>query len=226
MPLRQGPIVATVSAPLIASLQRTVSPERWRTYRFAAGFNDEKAIRLYLWNAAIGQSFHFPLQTVEVALRNVTHAALSAQYGANWCFDPACRAMLDPRMIGELDKAEQRYHKIYTRMPTTPQLLASLSLGFWVSLLRKTYNVAIWNANAANAFPNLQQGESMVDVSATGTDIQTLRNRIFHHEPLLGHDLTKDYGGILRMIGWICTDTRDWMRQNSSVARVIRERPR
>ena len=32
--------------------------------------------RLYLWNAAVGQSFHFPLQTAEVALRNVIHQAL------------------------------------------------------------------------------------------------------------------------------------------------------
>lgn len=226
MPLRQAPITVTVTPQLIAAFQRTISPERWRTYRFAAGFRDQTAVELYLWNAAIGQSFHFPLQTVEVALRNVTHAALSANYGPQWCSDPACRAMLDQRLVDDLDKAEQRFIKKYGLQPTTPQLLASLSLGFWISLLRKPYQIAIWTAHKAAAFPNLAPGQTMHDVSQVGTQIQDLRNRIFHQEPLIGHNLSQDYGDVLTMVGWICHETRDWMRSQSSVPRVIRERPR
>lgn len=226
MPLRQVPITVAITPGLTAAFQRTISPERWRTYRFAAGFRDQQAHELYLWNAAIGQSFHFPLQAVEVALRNVTHAALSAQYGANWCFDTSCRAMLDQRMVDELYKAEQRFQKKHQAVPSTPQLLASLSLGFWVSILRKQYQNAIWAQHSQQAFPNLQGNDTINDVSKTGTTIQDLRNRIFHQEPLIGHNLSQDYSSILKMLGWICTDTRDWVRQISSVPRVIRERPR
>lgn len=226
MPLRQVPIIERVTPALTAAFQRTISPERWRTYRFAAGFRDQQAHELYLWNAAIGQSFHFPLQASEVALRNVTHAALSAQYGANWCFDNACRAMLGPRMVDDLNKADRRFQKKYTAAPTTAQLLASLSLGFWVSILRKPYQTAIWVQHAPNAFPNLAAGEIINDVSKTGTAIQDLRNRIFHQEPLIGRNLSQDYGNILALLGWICADTRNWVRQHSSVPRVIRERPR
>lgn len=226
MPLRQDPIVAVITPGLTAAFQRTVSPERWRTYRFAAGFNEQKSHNLYLWNVAIGQSFHFPLQAVEVALRNVTHAALTALYGGNWCFDNACRAMLGQRLVDDLDKAEQRFTKKYTKAPTTPQLLASLSLGFWVSLLRKPYHNAIWAAHANAAFPNLPAGASMTEVSNTGTHIQDLRNRIFHQEPLIGHNLSQDYAHVLKMLGWICDETREWVRRHSSVPKVIRERPR
>lgn len=226
MPLRQAPITSTVTPQLITAFQRTISPERWRTYRFAAGFRDQVATELYLWNAAIGQSFHFPLQAVEVALRNVTHAALMALYGADWCFDNNCRGMLGQRLVDDLDKAEQRFVKKYGVTPTTPQLLASLSLGFWVSLLRKPYHGAIWAAHAPAAFPNLAPGETMQDVSRTGTAVQDLRNRIFHQEPLLGHNLSQDYAEVLKLLGWMCTETRDWVRQNSSVPKVVRERPR
>ena len=186
MPLRQAPITATVTTELILAFQRTVSPERWRTYRFAAGFRDQTTIELYLWNAAVGQSFHFPLQTVEVALRNVTHTALSIQYGNQWCLNQSCRDILDQRLLDDLDKAQKRFVKKYASAPTTTQILASLSLGFWVSLLRKHYHAAIWTAHATTAFPNLAAGQSMNDVSAVGTAIQDLRNRIFHQEPLLG----------------------------------------
>lgn len=62
-------------------------------------------------------------------------------------------------------------------------------------------------------------------VSQTGRTIQDLHNRIFHQEPLIGRNLTADYAAILRMLGWICKDTRAWVRRYSSVPRVIRMRP-
>lgn len=226
MPIRQVPITAIMTAELTSAFARTVSPERWRTYLFAAGFRQDLALRLYLWNAAIGQSFHFPLQTVEVALRNVTHATLSAKYGSNWCFSQNCRSMIGPRMVNDLEKAEHRHRKIYAQIPSTPQLLASLSLGFWVALLRRPYHKALWSGQIISAFPNLDPGKTLADVSKVGTAIQDLRNRIFHQEPLIGHNLSQHYSDILKMLGWICHDTRQWVRQHSSVPLVIRERPR
>jgi hypothetical protein len=134
--------------------------------------------------------------------------------------------MLGRKLEADLDKAQQRYENIYNRAPTTTQLLASLSLGFWVTLLRRPYRTALWSAHAVNAFPNLGVGEDMTDVSKRGTAIQDLRNRIFHQEALIGHNLSQDYADILVMLGWICSTTREWVRQHSSVPKVIRERPR
>jgi hypothetical protein len=205
---------------------RAISPERWKTYQIAAGFNEETAHRLYLWNAAVGQSFHFPLQTAEVALRNVVHQALAAIYGPNWTQSAACRATLHPDRVNDITKAERRHYGIYQVAPSTPQIVASLSLGFWVSLLRRQYNQTIWATQIGAAFPHLRTGETIIDVGRTGTTIQDLRNRIFHQEPLIGHNLSGDYAAILRMVGWICPDMWAWMRQVSSVPKVIRERPR
>lgn len=134
--------------------------------------------------------------------------------------------MLKPGQVEDLDKADRRHRRIYGPAPTTSQLVASLSLGFWVSLLRRHYNPSLWAAQTHAAFPNLVAPESMADVSDAGTAIQDLRNRIFHQEPLIGHNLSQDYAAILRMLRWICTDTRDWMRRYSSVPKVLRARPR
>ncbi len=225
MPIRQDGKPKQVTAALTIAFQRTISPERWRTYERAAGFNIESAQRLYLWNAAVGQSFHFPLQTVEVSLRNVIHLALVDIYGQDWSSLPNCRNTLKPRQADEITKAERRHYSINQSAASTPQIVASLSLGFWVSLLRRDYNHMIWNTHTQQAFPHLAQGQTMSDVSATGTNIQNLRNRIFHQEPLLGNNLMDDYSAIIRMIGWICPVMKDWTKSNTSVPRVIREKP-
>lgn len=216
-----------ISLALTAAFARTLSNDRWRTYQIASGFNDDLAHRLYLWNAAMGQSFHFPLQSVEVALRNVTHQALTAEFGVDWPLNQACRAALGAYQLGDIAKAEQRHRRKYGHNPTTPQLVASLSLGFWITILRnRAFNGTLWANQLQAAFPGLTATENLASIGRAGTDIQDLRNRIFHQEPLIGHNLTADYGAIMRMLGWICTETRDWTRQHSSVPRVLRERPR
>ena len=95
-----------------------------------------------------------------------------------------------------------------------------------VSLLRRHYNRSIWATQTVTAFPYLKATESIVDVSRTATTIQDLRNRIFHQEPLIGQNLSLEYAAVLRMLGWICPEMREWVRKLSSVPRVIRERPR
>lgn len=226
MPLRQVNIRYPVTPELTVAFTRTISPERWRTYEIAAGFHVELAHRLYLWNAAIGQSFHFPLQTVEVSLRNVVHIALTNLHGPEWATDPACRAMLKAKQADDIIKAERRHYSIYNLVATTPQIVASLSLGFWAAMLRKGYNHSIWATQTGYAFPNLNQNYSIIDVSKAASRIQDLRNRIFHQEPLIGRNLSRDYGDILLLLGAICPETRDWMRAHSSVPLVMRERPR
>lgn len=226
MPIRQVSIPATLTVQLTAAFARTISPERWRTYERAAGFRPDSAHQLYLWNAAVGQSFHFPLQTVEVCLRNVIHLALVDIFGPNWSAEPACRNMLHPRQSDDITKAERRHYSIHSAAASTPQIVASLSLGFWVSVLRREYNSGIWNTHAPIAFPHLGINETIINVSRTGTRIQNLRNRIFHQEPLIGHNLSEEYAAILQMIGWICPEMKAWTRTHSSVPRVIRERPR
>jgi hypothetical protein len=226
MPIRQGCNPGPLTPALTAAFNRAISPERWRTYERAAGFHPDSAHRLYLWNAAVGQSFHFPLQTVEVSLRNVIHLALADIFGLNWTADPACRNMLRPKQVEDITKAERRHYSIHTAAASTPQIVASLSLGFWVAMLRRDYNRSIWATHTQHAFPHLRHNESIGSVSQTATKIQDLRNRIFHQEPLIGHDLMGDYSAILRMIGWICPDMRDWTKLHTSVPRVVRERPR
>lgn len=227
MPIRQHQLPESISQSQAKAFERTLSLDRWRTYQIAAGFHDDLAHRLYLWNAAVGQSFHFPLQSVEVALRNVTHQALTAEYGADWPSNQSCQAALGAYLNGEIQKTRQRHLRRYRQNAKTPQIVASLTLGFWVTVLRKgEFKGSLWRNQIRSAFPLLGHRDDIADVAKTATTIQDLRNRIFHQEPLIGRNLSADYSAILKMLGWICPETRSWTRQYSSVPRVLRERPR
>jgi hypothetical protein len=226
MPIRQDRTLQAVTAELMAAFERTMSADRWKTYMIAGGFKEELAHALYLWNAAIGQSFHYPLQAVEVALRNVIHAALAAEFGGDWWQDARCRAVLHVKRRDDIDKAAHRHVKKYGIPPNTGQIVASVTFGFWASMLHREYNKPIWDARTGDAFPYLGSSDYIGKVSQTATKIQELRNRIFHQEPLIGHNLSEEYAAILRLLGWICPLTRDWVRYHSSVPTVLRQRPR
>lgn len=191
----------------------------------AAGFRPDTAVALYLWNAAVGQAFHFPLQTVEVALRNVISRAYAAAFGPDWWKDQACLRVLGNERAEDINKVARRIRHKYGIEPFNDQVVASLMLGFWAALLKREYNAPVWNKQAAIAFPHLDTS-TIRHVSGTANTVQDLRNRMFHHEPLLGRSLSDDYGQILKLLGWICPVTRDWVRGHSSVAAVLRTRPR
>jgi len=224
MPIRQDPITGELSPKLKTAFARTVSPARWQTYFLAAGGDENRALRLYLWNAAVGQSFHFPLQTVEIALRNTVNDALIAVFGADWWTSTPCRTHLGAKRCEEIDKAETRILNKYGTAPNTDQLMASLMFGFWAALTNSRYS-RLWPARRFAAFPNLPANLKIDDVSLSAEKIQNLRNRIFHHEPLIGRNLLDDYGEVSNFLGWICPQTNVWMRKNSCVPAVIRERP-
>lgn len=221
-----SPFADPPSPALLDAFGRTISQPRWRTYLVAAGFRADVAHALYLWNATVGESFHFPLQAAEVALRNVVNDALVSTFGIDWWRDPAARRHLGADRCADVDRAAARIRDRYGAEPETGRIVAALMLGFWSAMLRRRYDRPLWDAQAERAFPNLTRERSIRDVGATTGALLILRNRIFHHEPLIGRDLSGDYGAILRLTGWICPLTRAWVAGNAKVPAILRQRPR
>ncbi|MBP0644724.1 hypothetical protein J8J17_23295, partial [Mycobacterium tuberculosis] len=57
-------------------------------------------------------------------------------------------------------------------------------------------------------------------------DINFVRNRIAHHEPIFRRDANADFARIRSLIALRCPITADWMRRHSTVAAAVRTRPR
>jgi len=211
---------------LYNSLLGAVSPDRLGAYLGSAGHDHKRALALYIWNANLCGAFYLPLQATEIALRNSINNALVSQYGQSWW------AKRDPFWNFADEPATSRLNQTFKRLTdmgkahTTPQIVASLSFGFWVHLLDSYYNVEIWSQELDNQFPNLpnttQKRESLKTRAAKTLD---LRNRVFHHEPIHRMNISLEYSQVMELLSWICPSKRAWIKSNCAVPKLLRQKP-
>lgn len=212
---------------ILRQLAVSLSEERLTTYLDAADGDRKQAIRLHVLNTGISAAFYGPLQGLEVALRNAMHRSLAGVYGETW---------YDNRNA-ELD-AGAREQIVHVRARLTGdgraddphRIVAALSFGFWVALLRRggplgdgrraDYEMTLWRPALRGAFPhraslNRKQAHQPLDA------LRLFRNRIAHHEPIFPRDLAEDHDRILEVVGWISPETRRWIAHHSRVPRLL-----
>lgn len=213
----------------LIEFEATLSADRFATYLTASNADREAAARLYTWNTAISAAFYGPLQALEIAVRNSMHRQLSKAYGVDWYDKPA--AGLNHGANGKIAQARSELQRDgYPLDP--PHIIASLSFGFWVSLLgrgghldrartrRASYEMTLWRPALRGAFPH---AASLNRATAhTPLDyLRTFRNRIAHHEPIFHRHLEQDYQNILTVMSWICPHKRSWMEAHCRVREVL-----
>ncbi len=205
----------------INSLEKSLSAERLSTYTGETqGGDRELALKLYLWNTDISSSFHFPLQMAEITLRNSLHYQLQAKYGADWPSAPG--VPFDQREVDSIDAARSDIRRSGKTI-TISRIVANLSFGFWVGLLRGSYHTSLWTPVISRAFPRRIRDRR--NIQNRYYDIKGLRNRIAHHEPIFSYPLEAKLNETLEAISWHGRETRNWVEQHSTVIEVLMKKP-
>jgi hypothetical protein len=78
--------------------------------------------------------------------------------------------------------------------------VAELPFGFWRYLLERRYQTTLWPQALRHDFPHLSAGGRSM-LRDTGLDLQGLRNRSAHHEPIHGIDLSRSHRQSLKVAG-------------------------
>ncbi|MDE2466008.1 MAG: Abi family protein [Alphaproteobacteria bacterium] len=163
-----------------------LSEARFKRYLDHAGGNEMAAIMLYHWNCSLAQSLYFSLHMWEISLRNRLNAFLCWKYNADWPYDNT-RAVrnLAAKNKGRLaDAIERQERQRNVKQAPTGAIVADLSVGFWVSLLGKSYdNPYSWRYNIARIFPN-DKSIDRASASKACDLLLDVRNRVAHHEPI------------------------------------------
>jgi hypothetical protein len=222
----------------VRALSVAASSSRFAAYDRAASHDSELACRLYLWDRDVEAAILRDIAVVEVALRNALGRQLEAAFGLSWQTSGALNA--DKRLTGARDRALDELEKL-GRKPTSANMTAQLSLGFWVNLLNSPSD-PLWRQALHKAFPggkaeaakNGQRYQRAWALSVLQV-MRTLRNRCAHHEPLLrgfplpgrrarlsAADGIAAYTKIARMID---RDLADWLAGDSCAARILAARP-
>ncbi|WP_423923690.1 hypothetical protein [Candidatus Poriferisodalis sp.] len=72
----------------IRALRSSISEERFATFKQLAGGDRRRALQLYVHNAALGAAFLWPIQGLEVTLRNAVHREMKSTFGEAWFDEP------------------------------------------------------------------------------------------------------------------------------------------
>lgn len=213
-----------VQASLIDQLRPTISSDRLGTYLTAAGFNQDRALRLYVWNAHVGEAFHLPIQGTEVGLRNRINSALIAEFGPDWWKEERFLRLADRERKQDIEAATRRIKNRGTPL-CTAQIVATLSFGFWVGMLQARYNPELWTKHLRSSFPNLPIDKTRYDLAGEAKRVADLRNRIWHHEPIFRMNLSHEYAAVLTLLHWICPIKEGWIRPACRVPTLLRSKP-
>ena len=190
----------------------SISEERLSRYWTACPGGIGDAIALYEYNCRVSEAFYTVLQGFEVCLRNHLHRALSGHFGDEWFSNK--EVPLDEKARNKISTANMR---LCSRGKTARggQIVAELSLGFWVALLTKRYDTQLWRICLHNCFRSGGNKPNRFMIHQRCHSILQFRNRIAHHEPIWDQDLLGRHREIIEAISWICSDTAIWVDRRS-----------
>ncbi len=202
----------------------SLSQPRFATYMTKGGNNAEYAFALYLYNARVAKACLFPLNVTEVTLRNAIDERLIALYGPNWHLEAGFRnSVLLPDGLKTLDKAISRAGGASA---LHEQVVATLTFDFWSNFFRPDYGQSFWRTSLTVVFPHLPHGVTRHQLHQAVKAINTFRNRVAHHEPVLDLNVTDIFARMAELIGYRCPLTEKWLRYHSTLNAMIRTRPR
>lgn len=211
----QRPIPLTPAT--IAAIEASQSADRLATYYRLAGGDKVRGLELYAWNTALCEAFYPCLQALEVTVRTALARQLTVGWGASWF-----QGSLPLEYVQQQQLAAALQD--VTRSKGTvngPDVVASLTFGFWAGLLGRKYENRLWRQHFRPVFQP-QTGKLLrTDVHSIVDGARVLRNRIAHLEPILAvDDLSARHDEYVRLVSWICPTTADWVRSLSRLAEV------
>ena len=209
-----------------SEIENTLSPQRLGRYLTEARGSKKHVMRLYVWNAQICESFYFPSQFAEVAIRNRLHFLLAGRFRQDWHSDKALLSPLPDRFKAEIRNAIRDCTRDHGKGMTVNHIVCSLSLGFWCHLLTSNFDHILWAKGIAAAFPNVPYGTTRQDVYNKINQLRQWRNRIAHHGVVFDNGPMKEFQNIQTLVGWVCSDTLWFMKETNNVSRSINQKPR
>lgn len=159
---------------------------------------------------------------LEVALRNAVDRTLSAHFSDDRVGIPWF--LRRPPMTAS---ASEQIELIRDRLrgsgrDNRHQIVANLSFGFWSGMFGKDYD-ELWRECLHKAFPYGDGRRKTIGPALEA--VRKLRNRVAHHDSVLGVDVPFEQARILELSGYIAPELRQWLSNIDRCTQVYEQRP-
>jgi len=216
-----------------SDFENIVSTPRMSRYLGACNGDSKKAMTLYRYNLRLSQEMFTIISCFEITLRNKINGACTIHFGVNWLQDSvALGGVFDIRNCRFTKQAIVEAIRKLNLDYTHDKLVAELGFGFWRYLFaqhqyRATGRIllSIFPSKPVST-PRVQYNQNYVFNQLA--EINKIRNRIAHHEPIcfrLGHiDLgyvNHRYQIISELFKWMEIDDRALLYGLNHVSQII-----
>lgn len=203
------------SARQLRALRQAISAQRLTTYLRWSDNNLRRAVELYAWNIRAAAALYPILHVNEVTLRNAVDRALASQFGTQWPYSGGFERSLPRAERSAFCASRSKLERTRGVMRVSSgDVVSAQSYWFWVMLLNARFEGRIWSREFRPSFPFAPPAVSRATVHAAAESIRRVRNRIAHHEPLLGHDLRSAHRRAGALIAWISREKADWTERH------------
>lgn len=206
------------------AIHQAISPTRMNEYVRMANGDTEQALRLYLWNARICESLYFPMQILEVTVRNAISEAAEAARGPKWTKHKDILKQLDPHWMDQLRKVRGRINKSGQPV-TTDRIIAGITFGFWCHLLAVRFTPILWKSGITSRFRHVPSSITQADILAELDRLSAYRNRIAHHKSMYDKLPEQILSDIIRVIGYRCPVSAHYVEATCPLDSIIAQRP-
>lgn len=203
------------------ALKSNLSQPRFNTFQSLAS-SDAQAFEYYLYNARLSKSFLFPLHVIEVTVRNAIDSILCSDFSSTWPVDASFTGILSKESNETLSNAIQR--ATLANKMSRDDIVARLTFDFWSNLFRSEYDRPLWQTRMSRLTPN-DQSITRSSFQKEISKINHFRNRIAHHEPILGENISVIHSTIIQIVNAISKETAAWLRAHSTVMKIMRTSP-
>ena len=206
------------------TLEAKLSTPRMSRYLKHNKNEQSRAAEAYVHNMRIAESFVSIFHVLEVALRNGIQKEMAIEYRRqDWyeAWDNSGNADLQ-KLYNKITDAKRALAS--RKVKATPDnIVAELSFGFWTSLFNRA-SIHKLSKPLMRVFfscpKNMRQPDKMRARLNKGRD---LRNRCFHHEPLLWQPLMDIHRDLLEIVKWIDRDLHAWAVSHDRVALTVKD---
>jgi hypothetical protein len=206
-------------------IEKTISVPRIGRYFAEAKGDKNRALRLYVWNAAVCESFYLPNQILEVAIRNRLHFVLTAKFGIDWHINKSFTSPLPQRLQVQIANTIRDCTRDHGTAMTVNHVVSGLSLGFWSHLLTSNFDAILWSGGMTVAFPFVPPLTLRQDVYDKIEKFRNWRNRIAHHGAIFDKRPMKELQNIQLLLSWVCPETLWFVNEVNSVQRILGRKP-
>ena len=207
--------------------ERIISEERMSRYVQACGGDTRKAMTLYRYNVELAQTVFAIVGYFEVALRNAIDNHLTARLGSEWLKNSIMAGGLfcNPATQKEFNDIDHAYRKLSADGSYShTKLLACMGFGFWKYRF-SPLQYRMMGRSLLSVFPNKPRSTARQQYNHSYIfneldKINTLRNRIAHHEPICFYTqrdeihtdhIRNTYHRITSLLNWMGISAPDYL---------------